>query len=269
MKKLTAASVTLISATLISAPVSAHDINSDACDVNLETGMYINHEVIEFTKNDKVLYKIVGENTLVVSGEEVSLAAHQEALVADYADSIRAVVPEVKGIAIEGIALATEGVNLAFNGLLGEGNNLANNLTQELNKLGSELDTRLSLESGIRFDENGAIGEDFLGEDFEERVEDTIESAIQDSIGSLLIAVGQEMLFAGGDMEALETRMENFGADIEQQMEARAELLEAKADALCQSIVVIDELEAQMRDEISELADFDLLEVSAHHNNKI
>ena len=255
--------------TLISAPIWAHDINSDACDIDLDAGMYINQEVIEFTKNEKVLYKILGENTLVVDGKEVSLAAHQEVLVADYANSIRSVVPEVKTIAIEGVSLATEGVNLAFNELLGEGNNLASNLTQELNKLSEELDTRLSLESGIRFGENGAISEDFLGEDFEQRVENTIESAIKDSMGSLLIAVGQEMLFAGGDMEALETRMENFGADIEQQMEARAELLETKAYALCQSVAAIDELEEQMRSEINEIAQFDLLSVSIHSSNKI
>ena len=29
-----------------------------------------------------------------------------------------------------------------------------------------------------------------------------------------MIAVGQEMLFSGGDMDAFETRMENFGQHI-------------------------------------------------------
>ena len=263
MKKFAAALVTMMSTS-----VWAHDFNTDSCDVNLSAGMHINHQVIEFIKHDKTLYKIVGKDTLIVGDNEVYLAADQQALVADYAASIRAVVPEVKSIAIEGIALATEGVNLAFNELLGEGNNLGSKLTRELDLLGEELDNRLSLEQGINFDENGVIGEDFLGEDFEERVEETIETAIQESLGSLLIAVGQEMLFAGGDMEAFEARMENFGSDIEQQMEARAELLEVKADALCQSIQSIDQMEENLRSEIDELAAFDLLSFTTKSANK-
>ncbi|WP_448213853.1 DUF2884 family protein [Colwellia sp. MEBiC06753] len=252
---------------LLSTPLMAHDINTDACDVNINAGVKINSQTLSFYKDDRQLYQIIGAHQLIVDGEEVSLSASQEKLVNDYSTSIRAVVPQVKSIAIEGISLATEGVNLAFNELLGEDNDIGRELTEELNKMSAEIDKHFSVERGIEFNEDGFVGEDIFGEDFEQRIEDTVERAVQSSMGSLLMAVGREMMFSGGDMEAFETRMENFGSQIEQQMETRASAIEAKADEVCLSVLAIDQLESAMQREIPELAEFNLIEVR-HKDHK-
>lgn len=263
MKKLLA--TTLLFA---STPLLAHSINTDSCDVELNANVKINEQLIEFKRNDRNLYRIEGASTLVVDGEEVALSADQTALVTDYANSIRAVVPEVRTIALEGIALATEGVNLAFNELLGEGNRIGADLTEELTYLSEEIEHKLSVNRGIEFNEDGFVGDDFLGEEFEQRIERTVEKAVENSMGTLLIAVGQELLMSGGDMDAFETRMENFGEQIEFQMETRAEALEHKADEMCGSIVEIDILETRLQHSVAELADINVIEVTQGTKDK-
>ena len=86
-------------------------------------------------------------------------------------------------------------------------------------------------------------------------------------MGSLLVVMGQEMLLSGGDSSAFETRMENFGASIADDMELRAEKIQRKADVLCTAIVDIDQLEEQLKASISLMANINV--ISATLNAKI
>ena len=254
---------TLIATALILASSSsfAYDasFSSDSCDAELSGGIKITPSVIEFSKNKKQLYKIVNNEALFVNGEQVDLTYSQQSLVTDYSTSIRAVIPEVKDIALDAIDLASDGVNLAFNELLGEGNDVSTEITAQLAEIRIEVDKGFASDKDIYFDEDGFSGEDFFSEDFEQRIENAVETTVKNSIGSLMIAVGQQMLFSGGDMDTFETRMENFGEKIEHEMESRGEEIERRGEALCQSVVAIDILEAQLTDEIVELEGMDLL----------
>ncbi|NQZ81798.1 MAG: YggN family protein [Colwellia sp.] len=248
--------------------VYAHDssFSNDSCNVELNGGIKINKDFIEFFKKDSSLYKITDNETLTINGQVVSLSASQQSLITEYSTSIRAVLPEMKNIAIDAISLATDGVNLAFNELLGEGNDVGAEITGHLNEIKTEIDNKFAVNKEFYIDENGFSGAEFFGEDFEKRMESAIEETIKNSMGSLLIAVGQEMLFAGGNMDAFETRMENFGQKIEHEMEARGEQIEMSAEALCHSAIAIDGLEEQLKSNIVELASFDILTASNEHS---
>ncbi len=263
MKKLLLASLMFAST-----PLLAHDINTDACDVDLNAGVKINAAEISFTHKGQDLYQIVGRDTLIVDGETISLNSRQEQLVEEYASSIRDVVPQVKAIALDALELANDGVTLAFNELLGEGNDIGAELSNELSNIGEAIDMKLSVENGIEFSENGVTGEDLFGEDFEQRFEDSIERAVENSMGSLLIAVGQQLLMSGGDMEAFEARMETFGEQIEYQMETRARAIEDSADELCNAMMEIDALETALQDEVSALSETDVLNVKLSNHDK-
>ncbi|MEW6991047.1 DUF2884 family protein [Colwelliaceae bacterium 6441] len=261
----------LASAILLSTTsVLAHDTNfsSDSCDVDLNAGLRINKNLVEFSKNDKPLYQIINNKRLMVNGEEVVLNAEQQTLITEYSTSIRAVVPEVKEIAFDAIEIAVEGVNLAFNELLGEGNDLGAELTTQLYGIRDEVSQRFDSDKEFYIDENGNLDDDFFGEEFEQRIENVVEETIQNSLGSLLIAVGQEMLFSGGDMDAFETRMENFGEQIEQDIELRAEKLEKRGEELCYAVYNIDNLETQLSQKIDELSDFDVISAKLDKRDK-
>lgn len=263
---------TLIATALILASSTsyAHDssFSSNSCNVDLNGGININAKEITFSKNKSTLYTIVGNDTLIVNGNEVDLTSSQESLLAEYSTTIRGVVPEIKSISLDAIDLAIDGVNLAFNELLGEGNNVSVDLTTQLTTIRSEVNAEFDGTRDFYIDEDGFAGDDFFGEDFEQRIEGAVERTIQNSIGTLMIAVGQEMLFSGGNMDAFETRMENFGQQIEHEMEARGEGLEKRGEALCKSVVMIDEMEEQLKDEVDELSGFNFITAShkTRHN---
>lgn len=264
---------TLIATALILASSASygHDniYSADSCNVDLNGGINISTKEIAFSKNKSPLYKIVGNDTLIVDGEVISLNSNQQALVSEYSTSIRAVLPEVKEIAVDAIDLAIDGVNLAFNELLGEGNNVSAELTTQLAGIRDDVDVEFDSNKDFYIDEEGFSGEDYFDEMFEQRIETAVENTIKNSLGSLMIAVGQEMLFSGGDMDAFENRMEAFGEQIEYEMETRGEGLEKRGEALCQSIIAIDELEEQLKSEVDELSNFNVITTSQNKHNEI
>ncbi|GAA6170894.1 hypothetical protein NBRC116592_05640 [Colwellia sp. KU-HH00111] len=260
-------SKSIIAAALFSIFVStatyAHD-EHETCDVELEAGLTINQSSIEFFDPDNrqhALYVIDENNQLSIGGNDVVLTAPQQVLVAEYSSRIRAMVPEVRAIAIEGVDLALEGVNLVFNELLGEGNNVGSDLTQELSAIKDEVLTRFTIKHGFTVGDNGLENDELLGNEFEQRIETAIEKAMMGSMGHLLVSLGQEMMFSGGDSDSFETRMEAFGENIEQQMELRAEKIERKANSLCVGAVEIDQLEEALKASISPMSNINVISV--------
>jgi len=259
---------------LSSTSAFAHDNHND-CDVDIHGGVSIDQQKIEFfnkntnQKNNELSYSIIDNNILIINGEEITLDAQQLALVYNYSTSIRAVIPEVRSVAIEGIDLAVDGVTMAFDELLGKNNDVTSDLTGELTKIRTEINNRFNGQQTIYFDENGFNGEDFFDQGFENHIESVVENAVKKSMGSLLIAVGKEMLFSGGDSDALEARMEKFGDELESKMEFKAANIEKRADGLCKSMVNIDKLEQQLQSNIPQLSHFNLLTVSDNSDKSI
>jgi hypothetical protein len=255
---------------LVSTSTLAHDssFSGESCNVDIQGGVRISQSEIEFLKNDKHLYKIIGEHSLVINGDEVSLSASQQNIVSQYSNNIRSLIPQTKTLATDALSLASDGVNLAFNELLGEGNSVGRDLSVHFNDISREIDENFAANKTIHFDENGFSGDEFFGEGFEERIEAAVEETVQNSLGSIMIAVGQELLFSGGDMDAFETRMENFGEQISHEVESRALEIEKRAHGLCESLTKINDVEENMKNEISELADFNVLSVSTKNQDK-
>lgn len=243
--------------------------HSSSCNVNLQADMKFSPDKIEFFDGNKKYYSITDNKTLMVKGNVVPLNDYQQKLVTDFSLSIRETVPEVKAIAIEGVNLAIDGVNLAFNELLGQGNSVSADVTEQLTIVRDELDERFADESTYVIDRDGEIVDDVLGKDFENRIETAVEKAVTQSMGTLLMVVGKEMLMSGGDTKAFETKMESFGNQIEQEMELRAAKLEQKAEGLCQSAVEINAIETEMTNAIEQLQSYDVIKVSASSSDSV
>jgi len=260
---------TLITSALTASFASSALYAHESCNVDLSAGFTIDTSSTEFLQEEsgnsdtkRSLYRIVDGKTLFIESKKIELSADQQALLKKYDDKIRYLVPQVKSVAIEGVDLAVDGVNLAFNGLLGEGNSVAADLTKELNLIREEVIAKLSIENGISVGIDGLESEELLGKDFDQRIESSVEKAVLNSMGSILIAMGQQMMTSGGDEQSFETRMENFGESIEQEMTARAEVIEKKAEALCVSIAKVDLLEEQLKAEITQLSNTNVFTVT-------
>ncbi|GAW96334.1 MULTISPECIES: DUF2884 family protein [Colwellia] len=258
-----------LTVSLASSTIYAHQ----SCDVDLSASFTINPNAIEFLhdegENDgemRSLYKIIQGEKLIIAKQSIALTDTQQALLRKYDEKIRQLVPQVKSVAIEGVDLAVEGVNLAFNALLGEGNSVAADLTQELTKIRAQIVANLSIEDGIYVGIDGLASEELLGKDFEQRIESVVEKAVLNSMGSILIAMGQRMVAADGEQQSFVTRLENFSDTIEQEMTARVAKIEQKALALCLSIAEVDALEEQLKDEIKLLAHINVFTVTVAHD---
>ncbi len=252
----------LLTAALLVSTCNAYAHEDNDCNVDLDGGLKINEQVIEFSQDKTALYRIEHDQYLYIDDQSIALTDKQQALVNEYSSAIKASVPQAKGIAISAIDLAIDGVNLAFTELLGENNDVSIELTEKLAVIREEISTKFSTEQGFYIDEDGFADDGVFGDDFEQRIESAVEDAVQNSIGSLMIALGQEMLFSGGDSDAFETKMAAFGEKIETDMEARGELIEKQGLALCQSIVKLDQLEEQLKAEFTELNEVNIISVS-------
>ena len=261
--------MTYLHATLM---VSALTVSSSAyayqsCNVNLSAGFTINTNAIEFisdgesNENKRSLYKIVGGKKLYIAEQAFTLSTTQQTLVKEYDAKIRHLVPQVKTVAIEGIDLAVDGVNVAFNGLLGEGNNVAADLTKELTLIRQQVARNLSIDNGISIGVEGLESESLLGKDFEQRIESVVQKAVINSMGSILMSMGQQMMAAEGSDQSFETRMENFAQSIEDEMTARSSIIEKKAQSLCASITELDALEEQLKTSIKPLSTINVFTV--------
>lgn len=254
---------TVIASALLLASSGAYAHNS--CDAELQGGLKIAENSIEFYQDEVLVYQINDQSTLWVDGKKVNLTSAQQALVEDYSTRIHAMVPEVKNIVMDGIDLATDGINLAFTELMGEGSQIAADLNTELETIRTEINAKFASQEGIYINHDG---EDFLGDDFEQRIEQAVEKTMTQSIGSLLVMVGKEMMLSGGDADAFERRMEEFSQTIEAEVEKRAAAIEGRADDICRAVAKIDEVEDAMRQQIEALRDYDMVTVRLESDKK-
>ena len=258
-----------LTASFISTSVSANE----SCNVELSAGFTINNTSIEFlaeqadnTNEKRSLYKITDGKQLSIGTASIELNQDQQALLQQYDTKIRNLVPQVKTVVIEGVDLAVEGVNLAFNGLLGEGNSVASDLTKELETIREQVVSKLSIENGISVGVEGLESEELLGKDFDQRIDSVVEKAVLNSMGSILIAMGQQMVSSGNDEQSFEKRMENFGESIEREMTVRTDKIEKQAQALCVNIAKVDVLEERLKTEIKQLSSTNIFTVTQSHD---
>ena len=263
---------TLIASAFTVSLASSTAFSHESCNVDLSAGFTINTNSIEFLQDEgendgkqRSLYKIIEGKKLLIDSQNIELTDTQQALLQKYDEKIRQLVPQVRSVAIEGVDLAVDGVNLAFNALLGEGNSVAADLTKELTLIRAQVIDKLSIENGISVGVDGLESEELLGKDFDQRIESAIEKAVLNSMGSIMIAVGRQMMAADGDGQNFETRMEDFGDTIEREMTVRTAQIEKKAQALCLSIAEVDALEEQLKWQIKPLADTNVFTVTVEY----
>jgi len=260
----------LAAALLLSCSTVYADIYTDNthCNVDVHGGIKLSPTAITVFQDKQELYQITANNQLIIRGKPQSLSSQQQKLVTNYATQIRQIVPEVKSLASDGIDLAIDGVNVAFGELLGQNSDTAQNITEQLTTIKQKIVEKFDDSQTLYFDQNGMKDDDLLGKDFERKIEKTVEDAVQKSMGSMLMAVGKQLITSGGDMDSFEAKMDKLGDQIDQQIESKSKILEQRGEHLCHAMVNIDQLEEQLKGNIAGFPRFDVLTVNIeHHKN--
>ncbi|GGF58898.1 YggN family protein [Alteromonas lipolytica] len=257
--KIVAASL-LMTTALIAQPALAHVEVDNHCNMELHGEITFNHGDLTITTDSGETVQITPAHQLFVDSQAVSLNAEEQRWVSDYYTSIETAIPMTVDIAREGVKIASYAVTEVFTELLGADNDLTEDFDQLFTDLSSQIDERFYAADGsYKFDSTGLDG-DWADAAWSQEFDDKVESLIERSMGHILMAIGSEMLFGDGDMDAFASRMENFGTAIEERVEGQAEALEGKADELCTVLAKADYAETHMQKSIAALSGLDLLE---------
>lgn len=234
---------------------SGINISSEKCDISFDNALRISPSEVIITAQNKVL-SIGEDGRIFIDGQEKSMSPEQKRSVLDFADNIRGQVPQVGVVVMQGVALAEtvlDEVNQVFN-IDNQGK-----LKEIAGRIGDKLSAGFYQEGSFVMDRQAFdnFGKDFERE-FETELEAALEQVLTESIGSLFVAIGQEMMSGDGSMNSFEQKMERFAADMEEKIEAQAQALEHTADNLCLSFVSLAEQEDKVQQLVPELKQFDL-----------
>jgi hypothetical protein len=240
---------------------------ANQCEIDFEGNLLLENRVLTITTQDHNKVVIQKNNQLFVNDKHIVLTTEQQNLVSAYYAGIYAAAPQAAGIASDAIQLASLTVHEVFTELLGQDSDALAGVTLKLDELGEHIQSNFYAKNGeIRLHSSDFDDGNFLGNEWEEEFETAIEEVVSNSIGQLMISIGTQLLFGGGDMDAFEAKMERFGQEIEQRVEFQTSGLEARVTALCLGLAKVDTLEAQLQHTVPELADLNILQVKAHYD---
>jgi uncharacterized membrane protein len=247
-----------IATTLASIPAVAHDFETD-CDIDLNGNLRFENRVLEIETDNGTHFTIDDKHVLRVKGEVIDLNSDQQRAVENYYERINESIPMTVSIATEGLQLASTAVSEVFAELLGD-DEIVTEFDALFTELSEEINTRFyDKKGGYRVDTREFNHDEWMSSTWENHFEEKVDSLVEQSIGKILISVGKEMVWEGGDIDAFADKMERFGENIENKVEDRAEALEDKAEDLCTVLQKADKAENEIQKSISELASLNVL----------
>lgn len=233
----------------------------EACDMELEGGLRITKDALEFTQGDTAQYKILKDHTLWSKGHKVKLNDQQQILVTQYATSIRALVPEVRQLSLEGVDLAAQAMNLAFQEFLEPGNTTTQKIAKEFTLLRADIEQGFANGKPITINQKGFSDGDFLGTGFEQRISNIVEASGKEISWDLIKSIASAIFSGDEKASNFEARMNKFGEKMEREMKLRSQRLEVQAHSVCRSVAALDTKEEALKVSIKEIGQFNLIKM--------
>jgi len=233
----------------------------NACDVELEGGLRITNAALEFTEGDHTRYKILNDQALIMNERAVNLNPKQQLLVKQYASGIRALVPEVHQLTIDGVDLASQAMDLVFQELLEPDNKTAQKVHTEFLLLKNDIEKGFASGKPININQKGLQDNDYLGMDFETRISKIADASGREISWNLIKSLGAAIFSSDDKRGDFETRMNKFGDRMEREMNARAGKMEQLGSIVCASVAALDRKEEELKLSITEINSFNLIKL--------
>jgi len=243
-------------------PYSAY---ATKCNMSFQYGVVVDPLHVRVLKEELTYIQITNNSQLFISGREITLTDEQYVLLKAYSKALRKHVPEIVSIAIEGVDVGLHAVNKSIGGLVGKDteshrlfqkrfNEMQWNLRNRFNK--SEQSYYIAPQNFNDFDEI------FSGE-----FEKEIEHIITQSLGSILMAVGDSMVTHTDEKKDhkkinVNKEMSNLEKEFLSQLTTQTHKLDLKAKEFCINLKQLDKLENNVRSSIPKLNQLDLIQHS-------
>lgn len=238
------------------------------CNVNFNYGVVIDTKHVRILDRGQTYVQFNGEHQVFVRGREVALTPENKQVVGKFVSGVREQVPQIVSIAIEGVEIGLKAVNKVIGGLTGENSASHRKIQEKFDEMQIRLRKRFN-----HSDKSYYIApQDFdeFDEIFAGEFEQEIEEIVSDSIGTILIAVGEAMANRDEDdieqrVNTFDQRIESMGAELKLEVGEKADKLEAKAEKFCVNLSLLDHVETEMQLTIPELAEFNLISTNTDY----
>jgi len=248
---------------IIATGLVASSASAQQCDINFNYGVVINPSHVRILQESQTYVQINNDQQLFIRGREIQLNEQQIELLTQYSQGIRKQIPEIVAIAIEGVDIGLKAVNKVIADLTGENSASHQKIQERFDEMQYRLRERFN-----HSDTNYYIAsQDF--DDFDEifagAFEQEIESIVTESIGTILMAVGEAMTTneesnSEQRVETFDQRIKGMEKDLHLEIEPRAQEIELKAAQFCKNLKKLDQLESKLQKSIRQLNEFDLIQ---------
>lgn len=228
------------------------NIDTEQCNMKLNNTLTVTPEHILIKDSDETLVDIYNNKMVFVRGELITLDPMQQALVIEYSEAIRQSIPKLGDIAVDAVDIAYSAISAAI-GYEHESPNIKNKFEQLKRQIANKYQNN---EGHFTFS-NGELNHSMDGDGIDEVVEELMADMMPSIIGSLLSRIGDSM--ANGDLEISD--LENLGERVEYEVESRAEVIEQKAEAFCQDMIAVNQLEDKLVGTNLKLIHLDLIAI--------
>lgn len=247
-------SLTLVIAAALMAPLTEAmaAVHMEAgCSIDSSYDLSIEPQQLKFTRQNGTGVVVFTQGQIYVDGAALKLDAADSERVAQFERDVRALVPEVKQIASDGVEIAFTALNRVIDTFASAANQAA--FRADLATLHSEIVHAIDSANSTReFDEQA----------FEAKIETMVEGMVPRLAAEFASAAVSAAL--SGDeaaAKAIEAKAEQMGKDIEASVQVPAKALEARFQALCPRVEALDRLESELDVRLPDGQSLDLLKV--------
>ncbi|MET0355843.1 MAG: DUF2884 family protein [Cellvibrio sp.] len=229
-----------------------------SCDLELQSSLRISSSSLEFIKDGAEQYRIVNDQDLWVANKKIALNQQQRLVVKDYALGVRAMVPEVRELTLDGVDLAADAMKLVFDEFLGADHQAPQEVNGAFRLLRKDVEKSFSTDQPIYLNQKGSDATNILGKEFRARVNEIMESSGEEIAWSFIKAIGAS-IFSSNREQDFETSMKKFGARMEREMKQHSEKLEVSGNKVCHLAKQLDLKEEELKKSVNNIALFNFI----------
>jgi len=244
-------------------------VQAEKCDVSFKYGVIIDPSHVRLLKDGVTYIQINQNQQLFISGREIILNGNQTALLSEYSKNLHKQVPEIVSIAIEGVDVGLDAVNKSISGLTGEYSESQQLFQKRFNDMQSSLRGRFNHSEQSYFISSQNFND--FDEIFSGEFEKEIEHIVTQSLGSILMAVGDAMVKrtdrdqdkkTENKKSKLNDKMTNLEKELISELSTKTHALDQKAKVFCQNLKELGKLENKIRSSIPNLSQLNLIETN-------
>jgi hypothetical protein len=232
-------------------PAAAHgsmNINGHQCSVDTDWSVRMHRRAFVFSREGKDPAEVgIGGGRLFIDGKEQKLSAADHARLSRIEQEMTDSLPLLQDIVVEA-------VDIAFYALTEVARGLASDPKATIAELQS---AQVKVRAEMQSKPLAAFGGDEIGRIIEPVVEDFVPNIVGGAVSGALGAA------FGGEKKAneFEARMNRMEQELDRNVEARAKLLEPKAEEMCERMKSIDQIDNQMEYRLPDGEPLELLRV--------